>query len=190
MYYRPKSGDMLWGMATKREEKSDEFGARLKTLRERAELSQEEVGKALGMTQSGYSHYEKGTRFPDPPAMAILAELFNTSVDYMVGLTKNKATAKELEDEIAAATGKGKINKIMERLSRENQLRVISYAEFLLSEEKKTAKPDEVNEWITYTEVLLKRLGIDGEQSFTELLTALRPDFAAALGVLAEKERA
>ena len=64
---------------------------RLKDLREDQELKQKEVAAVLGIDQRIYSNYETGKR-EIPTHLAIrLAELYNTSTDYVFNLTDNPA---------------------------------------------------------------------------------------------------
>jgi len=60
---------------------------RIRDLREDFELNQTQVGRSLGIDQRTYSNYETGKlRFPIDHLIK-LALLFNTSIDYLVGLT-------------------------------------------------------------------------------------------------------
>ncbi|MCL2298956.1 MAG: helix-turn-helix transcriptional regulator [Firmicutes bacterium] len=60
---------------------------RLKDLREDQELKQKEVAAVLGIDQRIYSNYETGKR-EIPTRLAIrLADLYNTSTDYILNLT-------------------------------------------------------------------------------------------------------
>ena len=58
---------------------------RIKDLREDNDLTQKEVAKVLMCDQSLYSKYERGER-PLPLDLAIKpADLYNVSLDYIVG---------------------------------------------------------------------------------------------------------
>lgn len=70
-----------------KEEKLQILGQRLKKLREEAGLTQEEVAKNLNITASGYGYYEQGRRDPDTDTLRKLAEFYNVSVDYLLGMT-------------------------------------------------------------------------------------------------------
>ncbi len=60
---------------------------RLKDLREDKEKKQQDIAKILQTTQQYYSDYEKGKR-PIPTEKVIkLAYFYNTSTDYILGLT-------------------------------------------------------------------------------------------------------
>ena len=63
---------------------------RIRDLREDRDLTQKEVAALLHCDQSLYSKYERGER-PLPLELAVrLAQFYGTSVDYLVGLTRNK----------------------------------------------------------------------------------------------------
>jgi transcriptional regulator with XRE-family HTH domain len=63
---------------------------KIRQLREDKDLSQKEFATMLGMSQTGYSKYETGENdFPTSVLIAI-AKYYNTSIDYLVGLTDVK----------------------------------------------------------------------------------------------------
>lgn len=62
---------------------------RIKDLREDRDLTQTEVAKILGMSQTGYSKYETGENDIPTSILIKLAEFYQTSVDYLLGLTDN-----------------------------------------------------------------------------------------------------
>ena len=62
---------------------------RIRNLRTDAELTQENIAQMLGVKQNTYSQYELGVlRYPIE-VIVKLAVFYNTSVDYLVGLTDN-----------------------------------------------------------------------------------------------------
>lgn len=60
---------------------------RIRDLREDKDLSQKEIAKILNMSQTGYSKYEVGTNDVPTKILIQLAKFYNTSVDYILGLT-------------------------------------------------------------------------------------------------------
>ena len=60
---------------------------RLKDLREDHDMCHIEVAKLLGISQQYYSEYEKGKRTIPIQHLMTLAKHYNTSIDYIVGLT-------------------------------------------------------------------------------------------------------
>ena len=63
---------------------------RIRDLREDADLTQSEVAKLLNVRQSTYSQYENGRRQIPLELLIVLAKYYNTSLDYIVGLTDIK----------------------------------------------------------------------------------------------------
>jgi transcriptional regulator with XRE-family HTH domain len=63
-----------------------DFGLRLKSLREKRNLSQSDVAARLEVTRSTISGYECNTITPSVEQLVKLALLYNTSLDYMMGL--------------------------------------------------------------------------------------------------------
>ena len=63
---------------------------RLKGLRENQDLKQEDIANYLNITQSAYSYYELGKRQIPSDALIKLALFYNTSVDYILGLTDDR----------------------------------------------------------------------------------------------------
>lgn len=63
---------------------------RLKDLREDADMTQAQVGNYLHISQRSYSHYEAGSRNIPIEILIELANLYNVSLDYLVGRTNKK----------------------------------------------------------------------------------------------------
>jgi len=63
-----------------------DFGLRLRELREAKHLSQTNVASRLNVSRSTISGYESNTTTPSLEQFTRLAVLYNTSLDYMMGL--------------------------------------------------------------------------------------------------------
>lgn len=63
---------------------------RLKDLREDNDLMQKEVADIINTTQQQYSKYELGIRLMPIDKINILADYYNTSIDYILGRTSEK----------------------------------------------------------------------------------------------------
>ena len=63
---------------------------RIKDLREDRDLTQKQVAEYLHVKQNTYSQYENGQRQIPIDSLIKLSKLYNTSVDYILGLTANK----------------------------------------------------------------------------------------------------
>lgn len=64
----------------------DQFAIRLQTLRERQRISRRVLGELVGMSKNAISRYERGEVEPKATALVLLADFFEVSVDYLLGL--------------------------------------------------------------------------------------------------------
>lgn len=63
---------------------------RIRDLREDSELNQTELAKRLNMSQTGYSKYETGENELPVAVLEKLADIYQTSTDYLLGRTNQK----------------------------------------------------------------------------------------------------
>ena len=63
------------------------FSERIKELRLERDLSQMQLAKACNISQSAIAKWELGKTEPTASAIIVLAEFFNESADYLLGLT-------------------------------------------------------------------------------------------------------
>lgn len=63
---------------------------RLHDLREDADLTQDAIGKILGIRQEVYSRYERGFQTIPLAHLIKLADYYNVSLDYLTGRTQNQ----------------------------------------------------------------------------------------------------
>ena len=66
---------------------------RLQDLRHDHDLSQKQLAKILNMSQPGYSKYETGENHVPVYALIRLATLYDTSIDFLLGMTNESCTA-------------------------------------------------------------------------------------------------
>ena len=66
----------------------NDFGLRLKRLRKRKKLSQTELAKKIGVTKSTIYRYESNTLSPSLDKAILLAQILDTTLDYLAGLDK------------------------------------------------------------------------------------------------------
>ena len=64
---------------------------RIRDLRDDHDLSQRVLAEKLGMKQAQYSRYELGYRDIPTDILIALADLYNTSTDYILGRTDDPA---------------------------------------------------------------------------------------------------
>lgn len=63
---------------------------RVRDIREDSDMTQAQVADILFVNRRTYSCYETGSRMIPPYILSRLADLFNTSVDYLMGRTDEK----------------------------------------------------------------------------------------------------
>lgn len=65
-----------------------DFGYRLKTLRLKANMTQEQLARRLSLTKSVISAYETDLRLPSYDVLVHIAGIFNVTTDYLLGLER------------------------------------------------------------------------------------------------------
>lgn len=86
------------------------WGERISLLREAKGMTQEELAAKLGISRSSMSHYEKNRRKPDYVIMSALADIFQVSIDYLLGRVSDNAyrhTNLSDETDLSGSTGSG-----------------------------------------------------------------------------------
>ena len=97
-----------------------DFGLRIRQLRESRNMSQEELGRRVGRSKPVISNYENNIKFPPLEVLISISNVFNVSLDYLVGIEKKDALyinnlnetqsniMKLLYEDLATATLKAK----------------------------------------------------------------------------------
>jgi len=67
---------------------------RIRDVREDRDLSQKEIAKVLHTTQQQYSKIETGKADISGEKLIALAKFYNTSADYLLGLTNDPTPSK------------------------------------------------------------------------------------------------
>ena len=67
------------------------FGERLRELRQKAGLQQNELGVKIGLSSNGIGMMERGNRGTTIEKLVLLAEFFHVSTDYLLGITDDPA---------------------------------------------------------------------------------------------------
>lgn len=68
----------------------DVFGRRLQSERVLAGKSRKDIAKYLGVSLASISYYETGVNYPTVESLLKLADLFEVSVDYLLGRTEER----------------------------------------------------------------------------------------------------
>lgn len=73
----------------------DDFSVRLIQVRKKKKLTQKQVAKQLGLSVTTISGYENGIKLPSIKRLRVLAQFYDTSADYLLGLSPYKALSIE-----------------------------------------------------------------------------------------------
>ena len=76
------------------------LGERIKLLRDEFDLTQEDLGKKFFVTKGTVSKWENGHRSPEGITLSKLADLFDVSVDYLLGRTNKRQPHHLLVEDI------------------------------------------------------------------------------------------
>ncbi len=88
------------------------IGQRIKDLRIEKGLSQQELGDIIGVTKVSICGYESGTRTPSLETFSLLADLFGTTTDYLLG--REVPVVNESSNEYIGSVSKEDIELIQE----------------------------------------------------------------------------
>lgn len=76
------------------------LGNRIKKERENLELTREELAQKIGVSYSAIAMYEQGNREPNNELLLKMCEIFNCSIDYLIGKSEIKNIYDEISNEI------------------------------------------------------------------------------------------
>ena len=77
---------------------NQDFGNRLKSLRKSRQKSQQDLAGMLNVSQTTIANYEKNARFPSESTLIKIADLFQVSLDYLLGRTDNSSPFQTQEE--------------------------------------------------------------------------------------------
>lgn len=66
-----------------------EYYERIKIIRTGKDITQEEIGKAIGISKQQYGKYENGTHLMPIPYLIKTCKYLKISADYILGLPKH-----------------------------------------------------------------------------------------------------
>lgn len=107
----------------------------LKALRDSLNMTQEEFGKSIGLAKSTYNNYETGVREPKSDFWIAIAQKYNVSIDYLMGIEtpqNENQPAPTNGDELAEDDKR--IIELLHQLTPENRERVFEIIKALASQ--------------------------------------------------------
>lgn len=111
---------------------------RLKEAREKKGLKQIEAAKKLGISNGTLSGYERNYRDPDTDILNKMANLYDVTVDWLMGRSNDPRLTAEQDKKYDKETEKllEKLNKIPEKDREDIIKQAIDFVEFISSKKK------------------------------------------------------
>ncbi len=103
---------------------------RIKELREAKKMTQVRLSIELDVSQETISAYEKEKYFPSYQTLMKLSEIFNTSVDYIMGLSDKRTIQK------SAGERQDQLLVLFSELNEVNKEKALAYLQGMLDGEK------------------------------------------------------
>ena len=114
-----------------------EFYQRIKELRNEARLTQEQLGKEIGISKVSVWQWENNISYPRPEIAQKLCDYFNVSLDYLTGRTNIKKPLKEIAEDDFQVT----FNNFQGELTEEDKQVILKMAQgFAASNQAKKKK--------------------------------------------------
>lgn len=113
---------------------------KLKELRKQKGLTQTQVAQYIGISQNNYSYWENGKVKIDNDSLQKLADLFDVSVDYLLGREEKKPPENQEGDQLYVPEQYRDVmvafHEGADNLTQEDIDNVVRYIEFLKAKKK------------------------------------------------------
>lgn len=94
------------------------FSEILKKLREEHGYTQEKLANVIHVTKNSVSHYERGINMPELEVLIGIADVFDVSIDYLLGRTEFNLSHGKLKK---VATKNLSVGQLVEKISNLDQ---------------------------------------------------------------------
>ncbi|WP_243526865.1 helix-turn-helix domain-containing protein [Bacillus pseudomycoides] len=95
------------------------IGEIIKKLRREKNITQEQLGNAIGVSKMAISYFEKGKKAPGRETLEKIADYFNITTDYLLGRSDDSELT-EYESKVVTEEGNN-IIKLIETLPKEER---------------------------------------------------------------------
>ena len=116
-----------------RKKLSVKYGQRIKELREECRLTQYQFAEKIEVKKSVISKYECGESFPAPDRLVIIADYFDTSVDYLLSRTDVREYSRGDCTDLRTELMNGHFSAGGKQLTPLEKNEIADFAEFLAS---------------------------------------------------------
>lgn len=106
-----------------------EFSEILKILREKNGYTQKDLGTLINLSEQAVSHYENNTNSPNIDTIIKIANIFDVSIDYLLGRSANDAPYSRLVQKFGGITVDELIARLLslDQKHRADALTAITY---------------------------------------------------------------
>ena len=116
------------------------FGETLKNLRDIKDMTQQDLGKVLGVSRATIAGYETKNHQPDYEKLEVLAHYFEVSIDYLLTGEDSFHIERMKRPPINEKVLDTEVIKVYRTLSAETKQDVLKYLKLLQLNEKCTKK--------------------------------------------------
>lgn len=106
----------------------------IRQLRKAAGMTQEELALKIGVTNSAIGHYERGIRKLEPTKLEAMANIFNVSIDEILGV--QKVEIKETKKAVHGNSRKAKMDQYFDELTPIQQRVILQQTQALVKQQK------------------------------------------------------
>ncbi|MCK1976026.1 helix-turn-helix transcriptional regulator [Jeotgalicoccus huakuii] len=114
------------------------LSSNLKKYRNRFNYTQQQVADKIGVTRPAYTAYEKGTRNPDSAMLSKLADVFDVTIDELLGREPKQHSADEFD--VFMFEDKEAFDALPEKVKQELIKEINEKIEFLAYKQKNKDK--------------------------------------------------
>jgi transcriptional regulator with XRE-family HTH domain len=112
------------------------FAYRLRDLRRNSNISGQKLGESLGVGKTTISAWENGVNYPNQETLIKIAEYFNVSVDYLLGVPSKKTVENVKDDDDFLVAFYGEVDKLPPETQKELKKTVLDFVKILKEKEK------------------------------------------------------
>ena len=124
------------------------FGGRVRLLREKVNMSRDELAKRIGIATPTLAGYENNLREPKFQTIQEIANALNTSSDYLLCITDNPKPNKASNDLKVLVKSMDGLNVNGKKLSNRELKMLIQFLETMAQNEDETsATKEEMEKW-------------------------------------------
>lgn len=116
------------------------LGERIAELRKDNGYTQKNLAEFLNISTTSLSNYENGINYPDPFVLLQISDVFNVSVDYLLGKTNMNVEYCTLSQEKIGSLTLPDFNKQILSLDKEHRKMMHQYLDLVMLHYKVNAK--------------------------------------------------